>query len=230
MLQCNNVAVHNIGLFQPLSSPSPKIFCAVHHYRYFTLLTKEFSMSLPPPEKRELVHTRTIECSGYRRTDGLWDIEGSLIDTRTEEMETFGRGKITPGEHLHEMWLRMTVDSELTVRSIDAKTVHAPYPPCPNFPDRFDKLVGQQIEPGWTAKVRLLLGGRWGCTHLVELLGPLATTAVQTVYAWRGETGEHLEDNVAPPTDFIDTCHTLAAGTEVVRRLWPDRDEGGPSD
>ncbi|MDJ0741632.1 MAG: DUF2889 domain-containing protein, partial [Gammaproteobacteria bacterium] len=64
-------------------------------------------MPLPPPSERELVHTRRIECRGYRRDDGLWDIEGSLIDTRTSEMQTFGRGRIAPGEHLHEMWLRV---------------------------------------------------------------------------------------------------------------------------
>lgn len=179
-------------------------------------------MSLPPATDRNLVHTRRIECRGFRRNDGLWDIDGSLIDTRTEGMATFGRGVINPGEHLHEMWMRMTVDAELEVVALDANTVHAPYPACPHFPERFHKLVGQRIEPGWTAKVRLLLGGRWGCTHLVELLGPLATTAVQTVYAWRAEAGEHVEDNVAPPTEFIDTCHALAEGTEVVRRLWPD--------
>ncbi len=179
-------------------------------------------MPLSKAENRHLVHTREIQCRGYRRADGLWDIEGSLIDTRTEEMETFGRGRIAPGEHLHEMWLRMTVDSDLLVRGIEAKTVHAPYPSCPDFPQRFEKLVGERIEPGWTAKVRLLLGGRWGCTHLVELLGPLATTAVQTVYAWRGETRAHLEDSVAPPEDFINTCHSLAEGSEVVARLWPE--------
>ena len=181
-------------------------------------------MPLPPPTARKLIHTRKIDCRGYHRDDGLWDIEGSLIDTRTEPMETFGRGKIAPGEHLHEMWLRMTVDSELEVIALEAKTVHAPYPACPDFPDRFSKLVGQHIEPGWTAKVRLLLGGRWGCTHLVELLGPLATTAVQTVYAWRGEIGEHLDDSVAPPSEFINSCHTLAKDSEVVRRLWPEQD------
>ena len=183
-------------------------------------------MPLPPPSARKLIHTRQIACRGYHRDDGLWDIEGSLIDTRTEAMETFGRGKIEPGEHLHEMWLRMTVDSELKVMALEAKTVHAPYPACPYFPDRFRKLVGEHIEPGWTAKVRLLLGGRWGCTHLVELLGPLATTAVQTVYAWRGEIDEHLEDSVAPPPDFINSCHSLAADSEVVRRLWPGNDRG----
>jgi hypothetical protein len=177
-------------------------------------------LPLAAPAAREPVHTRRLECRGYRRNDGLWDIEGSLVDTRTEAMETFGRGRIAPGEHLHEMWIRLTVDASLTVRGVEATTVHAPYPACPDFPDRFGKLVGQRIEPGWTARVRLLLGGRRGCTHLVELLGPLATTAVQTVYAWRGKDAES-GDSVAPPAEFIDTCHALADGSEAVRRLWP---------
>ncbi len=179
-------------------------------------------MPLTPPENRKLLHTRSIHCQGFRRDDGLWDIEGRLTDTRTETMETFGRGRIEPGEHLHDMWMRMTVDNELMVHAIEAKTVKAPYPACPNFPDRFAKLVGQCIEPGWTAKVRLLLGGRWGCTHLVELLGPLATTAVQTVYAWRGEVGMHIDDDVSPPQDFVNSCHALVADGEASRHLWPE--------
>jgi len=180
-------------------------------------------MALSKASSRQLLHTRDIRCQGFRRDDGLWDIEGRLIDTRTEPMETFGRGRIEPGEHLHEMWLRMTVDNHLTVIDIEAHTEKAPYPACPNFPDRFGKLIGERIEPGWTAKVRLLLGGRLSCTHLVELLGPLATTAVQTIYAWRGEaTDEHVDD-VIPPVEFMNTCHSLAAGGEAARHLWPER-------
>jgi len=181
-------------------------------------------MPLSPANNRQLAHTRDIRCQGYRRDDGLWDIEGCLIDTRSEAMETFGRGRIEPGEHLHEMWLRMTVDNNLMVVAIEAKTVHAPYPACPNFPDRFHKLVGERIQPGWTAKVRILLGGRWGCTHLVELLGPLATTAVQTVYAWKGEVAGHLDDDVSPPQDFVNSCHTLVADGEAASHLWPNED------
>jgi len=188
------------------------------------LLRSNIAMPLSPPAERAPIHTRKIRCQGFRRSDGLWDIEGSLTDTRNQPMQTFGRGRIEPGEHLHEMWLRMTVDNHLTVTAIEAETVHAPYPACPNFPDYFQKLVGQRIEPGWTAKVRLLLGGRRGCTHLVELLGPLATTAVQTVYAWRGEVEEHLPDDVSPPREFIDSCHALADSSEAVKHLWPEQD------
>lgn len=183
-------------------------------------------MPLSPPKRRQSLHTRRIHCQGFRRDDGLWDIEGSLVDTRDEAMETFGRGRIAPGEHLHEMWIRLTVDNHLEVIDIEAVTEHSPYPACPNFPKYFGKLIGQRIEPGWTAKVRLLLGGRRGCTHLVELLGPIATTAVQTVYAWRGEVGEHLPDDVSPPREFIDSCHSLVSGGEAASHLWPTHRQG----
>jgi hypothetical protein len=179
-----------------------------------------FTMPLSSPNPRELTHTRKITCQGFQREDGLWDIEGSLIDTRTETMSTFGRGTIEPGEHLHEMWLRMTVDNDLNVMAIEAVTEHAPYPACPDFPNRFKKLVGEKIQPGWTAKVRLLLGGTHGCTHLVELLGPIATTAVQTVYAWKGEVDTSNINGTTPPREFINSCHSLTEGGEVARRLW----------
>ncbi|MBT8434953.1 MAG: DUF2889 domain-containing protein, partial [Gammaproteobacteria bacterium] len=33
-------------------------------------------MPLTKPVKRKLAHTRVVTCQGYRREDGLWDIEG----------------------------------------------------------------------------------------------------------------------------------------------------------
>lgn len=170
---------------------------------------------------RTPIHKRNIQCQGYKRDDGLWDIEGILVDTRGQAMETFGRGLIPAGEHLHEMHILMTVDESLTITHLSAKTLHAPYPACEHFPDRFQKLEGSVIEPGWTAKVRMLLGGKWGCTHLVELLGPVATTAVQTIYAWRSEeAGE--SSKLSPPIEFINGCHSLHEGGEAAKHLWPE--------
>ncbi|HHI76292.1 MAG TPA: DUF2889 domain-containing protein [Gammaproteobacteria bacterium] len=180
-------------------------------------------MPLPPASDRQAVHARDIRCRAYRRSDGLWDIDGELLDTRTEPVHTHGRGRIEPGEPLHAMWMRLTVDETLKVRAIRAGIDQAPYPACPHFPaDRLDRLVGAQIAPGWTARVRLALGGRNGCTHLVEMLGPLATTAIQAIYAWRSETGDRPGGH-RPPPDFIDSCHSLAADGEAARHLWPER-------
>lgn len=32
---------------------------------------------------RRLIHQRHVECRGYLRPDGLWDIEGRLEDVKT---------------------------------------------------------------------------------------------------------------------------------------------------
>ena len=37
-------------------------------------------MTLSAPEDREPIHHRRIDCRGYRRKDGLWDIEGHLTE------------------------------------------------------------------------------------------------------------------------------------------------------
>lgn len=185
-------------------------------------------MPLQPATDRLPVHTRSIVCQGFRREDGLWDIEAHLLDTRDEVLATFGRGQIEPGEPLHEMFMRMTVDDELRVTDIQASIERAPYPACPYFPaERFSKLIGQQIAPGWTARVRMALGGTHGCTHLVELLGPLATTAIQTVYAWRGESLDSTHHQ--PPEDFINSCHSLIDTGEAARRLWPGHEPDEPA-
>ena len=45
-------------------------------------------MPLGTATDRELVHGRTIICQGYRRADGLWDIEGHLVDTKAYSFPT----------------------------------------------------------------------------------------------------------------------------------------------
>ena len=40
-------------------------------------------MPLSTSAPRQLMHNRAIECRGYQREDGLWDIEGHLVDTKT---------------------------------------------------------------------------------------------------------------------------------------------------
>ena len=139
-------------------------------------------MPLPEPVRREPLHTRRVECRGYRRADGWWDIEGHLVDTKDYPFANEFRGEIAPGIALHDMWLRLTVDDALVVRDVVAVTEAGPYAVCPAITPAFTKLVGLTIGPGWRREVLARLGGIRGCTHLVELLWPLATAAYQTIY------------------------------------------------
>ena len=180
-------------------------------------------MPLSPAAPREHIHTRTIDCRGYHREDGLWDIEGHLVDTKTYGFENRWRGSVEAGTPVHEMWLRLTIDDELTVRDVEAVTDHGPFPVCPDITPNFKLLVGERIGPGWNARVRRVLGGAKGCTHLVELLGPLATVAYQTMVGRRRKVEKEAEADGKEPERprIIDTCHALASDGEVVREEWP---------
>ncbi|HXH03859.1 MAG TPA: DUF2889 domain-containing protein [Candidatus Competibacteraceae bacterium] len=173
-----------------------------------------------PNSPRELLHTRTVICRGYRRADGLWDIEGQMTDVKSYGFPNQDRGGwISAGEPLHGMWLRLTLDDHLTVVDAEASTDHAPFAVCPRISERYRKLVGLRIAPGWNRKVKELFAGVQGCTHLTELLGPVATTAIQTLHS-RSREDEAAARSKRPPR-FLDTCHALASDGEVVKREWP---------
>ena len=76
-------------------------------------------MPLSAPTDRERIHTRTIECHGFLRSDGLWDIEGELRDTKTYGYRNQWRGEVAPGEPVHHMAIRITVDDAFVIQEIE---------------------------------------------------------------------------------------------------------------
>ncbi|MFN7086062.1 MAG: DUF2889 domain-containing protein, partial [Burkholderiales bacterium] len=137
-------------------------------------------MPLPVPAPRKLAHVRAIECRGYEREDGLWDIEGHLVDTKTYvHTRRDGGRERAPGEPVHDMWLRLTIDLDLKIHDVEAATDAGPYALCGDITPNFKALVGLTIGPGWRREIAARVGGVKGCTHLVELLGPLGTVAFQ---------------------------------------------------
>lgn len=179
---------------------------------------------LSKPAPRQPVHTRSVECNGYRRDDGLYDIEGRLIDSKSVGFHNMDRGHVKPGEHIHEMWIRLTVDLDLNVVDVEARTVFSPYAMCGDITPNFKRLIGLSIERGWTRKTRELLGGTRGCTHLVELLGPVATTAYQTIYHDRVERDKREGKKDRPV--LIGSCHAYASDSIVVLHRHPEHYTG----
>lgn len=180
-------------------------------------------MPLSPPVSRRLYHNRVIRCIGYRRDDGLWDVEGHLIDTKSYSFPNEQGGKILPGEPLHDMWLRLTLDDDLLVHGIEASIDASPFDICPTIVERFQLLKGMTIGAGWNRQVHQLLGGIKGCTHLVELLRPVATTAIQTIFTTTHDKphplAHSLQDTIRPA--ILESCHALATDSPVVKAHWP---------
>lgn len=180
-------------------------------------------MPLPPATNRTLKHTRRVVCEGFKREDGLWDIEAYLLDTKTFTM----MNKIEPdkvfleaGAPLHEMSIRITVDLELNILDAVASMDETPLPGCDNIAASYKQLIGLQIAPGFTRTTKELFSGTQGCTHLLELLGPLATAAFQATHQERENAANFWQDGDVPPP-MLNTCHTLDSKGPVVQETWP---------
>lgn len=185
-------------------------------------------MALTPPAARTLLHHRRIDCHGYRREDGLWDIEARIVDTKSYDFANLDRGgTIRAGEPLHEMLLRVTIDSDFLIQQVEAATEHGPYRVCGEIAPAFAGLRGLRIGQGFLSELRRRYGGVKGCTHIVELFGPLATTAYQTLYAAREAKAKADPERARPR--LIGTCHALAPSSEVVARQWPQFYEPEPA-
>lgn len=174
---------------------------------------------LSQPVPRQPLHQRAVTCRGYRRDDGLLDIEGHLEDTKSYPFRNQDRGEIPAGEPVHGMWLRLTIDEDLKIHDAEASTEFAPYAVCPRVTPNFKRLAGLRIGAGWMREVQERVGGVEGCTHLVELLRPIATTAFQTL---AGQRKARLPNTPAARPFFLDTCHALRSDGEVVKVHWPE--------
>tara|TARA_B100001123_G_scaffold280495_1_gene312455 strand:+ start:549 stop:1088 length:540 start_codon:yes stop_codon:yes gene_type:complete len=168
--------------------------------------------------RRKLIHTRKIESNGYLREDNFWDIEAILIDTKSYESNNSFKGKIKSGEPIHHMKIIVTLDQSMIIKDIEAKTNSAPYPVCPQVTTNFQSLKGIQIAPGWKKNIRKLLGGTKGCTHLVELLNTIATTAFQTIYPY----SKKIETEIKTKPILLNKCYAYSEKSPIVKKLFPN--------
>jgi len=172
---------------------------------------------MPAPEspiERVPLHTRAIEIRGYKRADGLYDIEGRLLDTKPHDFN-LAAGVRKAGEPIHSMWLRITIDRNLVIVDAEARMDAVPYAGyCAKIEPAYRKLVGLAIRPGYAQKIKELFGGVNGCTHVSELAAALATGAFQTM------AGQKVQDPEKKPFQ-LDRCHALDARSPVVGRYYP---------
>ena len=84
-------------------------------------------MPLPAPDcARQASHCRSITVQSYRRSDGLWDIEGHLSDIWPDPVPRAG-DMLPGGQPMHAMWLRLTLDRSATIVAVQAVTDAGPY-------------------------------------------------------------------------------------------------------
>ena len=184
-------------------------------------------MSVDNNTQRTHAHRRTITLDGYARDDGHYDIEAELIDKKSHSFPSKAHGEIKKGQALHHMKVCVTVSEELEIIDATAQTLAGPYHECPQGAAAISGLIGAKIQPGWKKIVARAIGGRQGCTHITELMGPVATIAVQTIYGERAKRAREAGDanpdaNASPPTmaGLLNSCHALAEGNQAAFWNW----------
>lgn len=183
-------------------------------------------MPLTPAAPRRPLHTRAVTYRGFLREDGLWDIEGRLSDVRTYDLTAVrarGARARVAGDPIHLMSLRLTLNDSFEIVGAEAVSHQVPYADCEQIGAAYGKLVGMKIEPGFNQAVKARFKGALGCTHLTELLAPMATAALQTIRPAldlrRELRGEPFPAD-SPRPALLDSCHGLRRGGEPAVVRW----------
>jgi hypothetical protein len=171
-------------------------------------------MQLSRPVPRKHLHTHRITCHGYLRKDGLWDIEGTIVDTKTYSFDNQDRGWVRAGDPVHKMSIRLTVDDDRVVKEAEASSAARPFSMCSDITPAYAGLKGLRIAPGWRRAVKEELGEARGCTHITDLLlGPLAATAYQAVRPDREK--DKKKEPQKGKRAMLNSCHAMAADSPL---------------
>ncbi len=171
---------------------------------------------------REHLHTRTITMEAYRRDDGLMDIEGHLTDVKPFAHQLMD-GTRQPGEPVHDLWLRISLNDTFEVVEVEAKMDRGAHDYCPGAEPNFARLIGLQIGSGWNKKVKASLSPGLGCTHIIEMLAQMATTAMQA--SWSTKVGESLD--MPPPEEremrpgMLNACYPYHESSAWTKEHFP---------
>lgn len=172
--------------------------------------------------RRLLKHTRAIQIQAFARDDGLWDIDAHLTDTKTRDT-SLASGIRAAGAPMHDLWLRITIDTQLTVVAAEAVSDAVPYPGfCDTIGSAYGKLVGLNLMKGFRQGVVERLAGIAGCTHLTELALVLPTAAIQAMAGEVIDTRDGAQADLQQQKPFqLDRCHALRSDGAAVAQYYP---------
>ncbi len=173
-------------------------------------------MPLSPVANRTPKHLRDVRYRSFEREDGLWDIEGELVDTKAYDLVLAGERKRKAGDAIHHMWIRCTINTDLVVQAIEVSMDAHPLGGCPQALPAMQKMVGSCMARGWRKAIEANLGNIAGCTHMRELLFNMATAAFQSL----AQTAFNATDPSQPPR-HLGQCTGWDFNGTAVATIYP---------
>lgn len=149
----------------------------------------------------------------------MWEVDALLTDVKTRDAQMVG-GVRPAGTPIHELQLRLVVNSQLDILQAGSASAWVPYPGhCSEHGDAYAALAGLNLGRGFRKAVQARLAGVLGCTHLTELAQVLPSAVIQGLV---GEVIDPRGDSAGNTQPFqLDRCHALRTDGEVVRMHYP---------
>jgi len=177
--------------------------------------------------KGDKIHTRNMEISTYDGGDNHIIVEGRLRDDRLVSTYHIS-GKKRPPQNVHHMIVRMCIEcASLSIKEVHVDMPGVPHEECDQLAESLQKLEGIRIVPGFTSRVKKLLGGKQGCLHLTTLVLAMAPAIMQGFWAFRSRTPEI--GKISPELVekyLLDTCWVWRKEGPLAEQLFSSLSDG----
>jgi hypothetical protein len=157
--------------------------------------------------KRRKIHCRNIKVSTYETDTEDLIVEGILKDDLLISHYDSSGAKCPPNT-VHHMVVRILIGTaSFQIDDIEVEMPAFPHKGCDETAKSLDQIKGMKIAPGFTDKVKNMLGGTRSCSHLKTLVLSMASAAVQGF--WVHMTKERGSGGKTPDLMHryvVDTC------------------------
>ncbi len=184
------------------------------------------------------LHTRKISVTTYPVDGSRVLVEGRLDDERLVPIYRHWDRRPRAEGPVHGLCVRLLVGNyPITILDAEAEMPTVPNPMCVTARESVKRIVGEKIRPGYSERVRDIMGGVAGCTHLTHLvvvMGPAALHGIWTLYAQNPRPAPKSLEEVEGLEYLLNSCHLwtpdgpyVAELKEMIRNLAREEKEHG---
>lgn len=171
-------------------------------------------------------HERTITMATYPAGPDRVVVEGRLVDRRLKDYYLVTGEKRSAGD-IHHMVVRLLVETTgFIIQDVEVELVAVPRDECAVVGSSLGVIKGEKITKGFSNRMKSLLGGTKGCSHLMTLVIAMGPAALQGIFSSRAQKPMDLHAMLADPkrTDFfmktlLNTCTVWREDGPAIARL-----------
>jgi len=160
--------------------------------------------------------------------DHTIEVEGDLIDHRYRPEHQVPSGG---SELIHHMVIRLKIKGPaMVIEQAEATMPYHPREECPVVLPWIRKLEGMRIAPGFTMKVKRVIGGKNGCAHLTSLILAMGESAIQGYWSAYGVEKGKERGREQDLKQFINTCYLWREDGPIVKEFREPLESQVPSE